>query len=59
MRVKARKARWFALEMTNEGELLAVAHTYQATGPNSAGVRLILAREATRNERRRYENEAR
>lgn len=51
--------RWFTLGMSNEGKLLAVAHTYQATGPNSARVRLISAREATRNERRQYENEPR
>lgn len=51
--------RWFTLGLSGEGRLLAVAHTYQATGPNSARVRLISAREATRNERRQYENEPR
>lgn len=51
--------RWFTLGLSSEGKLLAVAHTYQATAPNSASVRLISAREATRNERRQYENEPR
>lgn len=51
--------RWFTLGLSSEGKLLAVAHTYQTTGPNSASVRLISAREATRNERRQYENEPR
>jgi uncharacterized DUF497 family protein len=51
--------RWFTLGMSSDGKVLAVAHTYQATGPNSASVRLISAREATRNERRQYENEPR
>lgn len=51
--------RWFTLGMSKEGKLLAVAHTYQATGPNSARVRLISAREATRDERKQYENEPR
>jgi uncharacterized DUF497 family protein len=37
----------------------AVAHTYSATGANSAKVRVISAREATKAERRQYENEPR
>ena len=32
---------------------------YQSTGADSARVRLISAREATRQERRQYENEPR
>jgi uncharacterized DUF497 family protein len=51
--------RWFTLGVSGDGKLLAVAHTYQPAGPNSASVRLISAREATRNERRQYENEPR
>lgn len=51
--------RWFTLGLSSEGKLLAVAHTYQATGPNSASVRLISAREATRQECWQYENEPR
>jgi uncharacterized DUF497 family protein len=37
--------------------LLAVSHTYTGAGPANARVRIISAREATRNERRQYENE--
>ena len=51
--------RWFTLGMSSEGKLLAVSHTYTATGASSARVRMISAREATRNERRQYENEPR
>lgn len=51
--------RWFTVGLSSEVKLLAVAHTYQTTGPNSARVRLISAREATRQERRLYENEPR
>jgi uncharacterized DUF497 family protein len=51
--------RWFTLGLSGEGKLLAVSHTYSATGPDSARVRTISAREATRNERRQYENEPR
>ena len=51
--------RWFTLGMSSGGKLLAVSHTYTATGASSARVRMISAREATRNERRQYENEPR
>ena len=51
--------RWFTLGMASKGKLLAVSHTYAATGPASARVRIISAREATRNERRQYEDEPR
>jgi len=51
--------RWFTLGMASNGKLLAVAHTYTATGAASARVRIISAREATRNERRQYEDEPR
>ena len=39
-----------ALGMSSSGKLLAVSHTYTATGPDSARVRIISAREATRTE---------
>jgi uncharacterized DUF497 family protein len=48
--------RWFTLGFSGEGKLLAVSHTYTPTGPASAQVRLISAREATRQERAQYEN---
>ncbi len=49
--------RWFTMGMSSEGRLLAVSHTYTATSPNSARVRIMSAREATHGERRQYENE--
>jgi uncharacterized protein len=51
--------RWFTLGLASDGQLLAVAHTYSATGANSAKVRVISAREATKAERQQYENEPR
>ena len=51
--------RWFTLGISSEGRLLAVSHTYTATGPDTTRVRIFSAREATRNERRQYENEPR
>lgn len=51
--------RWFTLGASSEGKLLAVAHTYQPTGPASVLVRIISAREATRREREQYEKEPR
>jgi uncharacterized protein len=51
--------RWFTLGVSGDGRLLALSHTFTATGPASARVRIISAREATRNERRQYEDEPR
>lgn len=51
--------RWFTLGLASSGKLLAVSHTYTATGANRARVRIISAREATRSERRQYEDEPR
>jgi uncharacterized protein len=53
--------RWFTLGLDSQGKLLAVAHTYTATAtaPATARVRIISAREATRSERRQYEDEPR
>lgn len=51
--------RWFTLGLCSERRLLAVSHTYTATGSDTARVRIISAREATRGERRPYENEPR
>lgn len=44
--------RWFTLGLSSEGKLLAVSHTYTATEPHRAQVRIISAREATWNGRR-------
>lgn len=51
--------RWFTLGASGEGKLLAVSHTYTATGPASAKARIISAREATKAERRQYQDEPR
>jgi uncharacterized DUF497 family protein len=51
--------RWFTLGMSSDGKLLAVAHTYQPSGPDRMRVRIISAREAKRRERKQYENEPR
>ena len=51
--------RWFTLGQTSEGRLLAISHTYQAIDANTTKIRLISAREATRQERQYYENEPR
>ena len=51
--------RWFTLGQTTEGRLLAVSHTYQAIDINVASIRLISAREATRQERYYYEHTSR
>lgn len=51
--------RWFTLGSSEHGRLLAVSHTYTASGPGSVKVRIISAREATKAERRQYENEPR
>lgn len=48
--------RWFTLGLADSGKLLAVSHTYSAVSPDSAQVRIISAREATRAERRQYED---
>ncbi len=47
--------RWFTLGMSNDGQLLAVSHTYEQTTPSRAQVRIISARKATRQERKDYE----
>ncbi|MFT4198099.1 MAG: BrnT family toxin [Pseudoxanthomonas sp.] len=51
--------RWFTLGRSTRGILLAVAHTWQATSPDSARVRIISARPATGRERAQYEHEPR
>jgi len=44
------------IHQASDGKLLAVSHTFTATGPATARVRIISAREATRDERRQYED---
>lgn len=51
--------RWLTVGLDTSGKLLVVSHTYHATGPANARVRVISARPATRRERQFYENESR
>ena len=47
--------RWITMGQDADGTLLVVVHTFQHAGSISAKVRLISAREATKQERRQYE----
>ena len=47
--------RWATLGRAENGKLVVVIHTFEETGPTSANVRIISAREATRRERENYE----
>jgi len=47
--------RWVSVGRAGNGQLLLVVHTFSATGPNLALVRLISARPVTRREREQYE----
>ena len=47
--------RWISVGRATNGQLLLVVHTFNATGPKMALVRLISARPATRREREQYE----
>jgi uncharacterized DUF497 family protein len=51
--------RWFTLGETVAGRLLAVSHTHVSHSAETATVRIISAREATRAERRQYRDEPR
>ena len=51
--------RWVSVGRAANDQLMLVIHTFSATGPNSALVRLISARLATRREREQYENDER
>ena len=51
--------RWFTLGRSRDGRLLAISHTYRTLNDNTARIRLISAREATRRERRHHENSPR
>ena len=51
--------RWFTLGETAGARLLAVSHTYVTYATETATVRIISAREATRAERRQYRDEPR
>ena len=51
--------RWVSVGRAANDQLMLVIHTFSATGPNSALVRLISARLATRREREQCENDER
>jgi hypothetical protein len=50
-----REERWASLGRAEDDKLLVVIHTFEETSATSATVRLISAREATRRERKDYE----
>ncbi len=47
--------RWATLGQAENGQHLVVIHTYEETGASEARIRIISAREATRRERKDYE----
>ena len=50
----ASEERWVTVGLAATGKLLVVVHTWEETGENSAAVRIISARRATRREARQY-----
>ena len=46
---------WIALGLDHAGALLVICHTYHEQTENSARVRLISARKATKNEMKQYQ----
>lgn len=49
--------RWVSLGRSGNGKLLLVVHTFTATGPNTALVRVISARDPSKREREQYEQQ--
>ena len=47
--------RWTTLGLDQTGALLVISHTYHEEAENSARVRLISARKATKNETKQYQ----
>ncbi|MDP2827269.1 MAG: BrnT family toxin [Sulfuricellaceae bacterium] len=47
--------RWVSLGCSGKDRLLLIVHTFASTGSNTALVRLVSARQATRREREQYE----
>jgi uncharacterized protein len=54
-RIVAGEARWQTLGLVADAVVLVVAHTYRTEESGHEVIRIISARKATRNERRRYE----
>lgn len=55
-RYRDAEERWITVGKDENGQLQVVCHTYRDKG-NHTFVRIISARSATRNERRKYESE--
>ena len=47
--------RWITLGLDQTGALLVISHTYHEEAENSARVRLISVRKATKNETKQYQ----
>jgi uncharacterized DUF497 family protein len=56
-RIEDGEERWQTFGLVDGVLLLMVAHTVREEGATEAVIRIISARRATANERRRYENE--
>jgi len=50
-----REERWATLGQAENGQHLVVIHTYEEVGPAAARIRIVSAREASRQERKDYE----
>ena len=48
--------RWITMGQTSNNKLLVVIHTYQEPNNQTATIRIISARPATRHEQQQYEN---
>ena len=51
----SQEQRWLPLGLDRTGTLLVVSHTFRDETHSSAGIRLISARKATKNEAKQYE----
>lgn len=49
--------RWVSLGRSAEGRLFVVVHTFTATGPETALLRVVSARLPTKRERQQYEEQ--
>lgn len=51
----SQEQRWLTLGLDRTGALLVVSHTFREETESGAGIRLISARKATKNEAKQYE----
>ncbi len=47
--------RWFSVGCASNGAMLSIAYLWSESDPGTTKIRLIMARQATRNEIRHYE----